>query len=149
MAITTALCTSYKQGLFEARHNHLVSGGDTFRIGLFATTTTGTHGAATTVYADVTGNSDEATGTGYTAGGDTLTRVDPATSGTTAYIDFSDNTWSASTISASGCFVYNDSSPGDSMVFVYDFGGTVSSSAGNFTIVFPAATASTAIVRLA
>ena len=149
MAITTAMCTSFKQELFEALHDFNNTGGNTFKIGLFKQTVTGTYGVATTNYSNVTGNSDEASGTGYTAGGQNLTNVDPTTSGTTAYTDFSpDITWSSSTIDADGAFIYN-STNGNRMVSVHDFGGTKSSNAGDFTIQFPTADASNAILRLA
>jgi hypothetical protein len=149
MAITTAMSTSFKQELLEALHDFNASGGNTFKIGLFKDTTTGTYGAASTNYSDVTGNSDEASGTGYTAGGTNLTNVDPTTSGTTAYTDFSpDITWSSSTIDADGAFIYN-STNGNRMVSVHDFGGTKSSNNGDFTLQFPTADASNAIIRIA
>ena len=148
MAITTAMTTSFKQELFEALHDFNASGGNTFKIGLFKQTVTGTYGAATTNYSTVTGNSDEAAGTGYSAGGTNLTNIDPTTSSTTAFCDFSDVTWSTSTIDADGAFIYN-STNGNRMVSVHDFGGTRSSSAGDFTIQFPTADASNAILRLA
>lgn len=149
MAITTAMCTSFKQELLEALHDFNATGGNTFKLGLFGATVAGTYGAATTNYSNVTGNSDEATGTGYSAGGSTLTNVDPTTSGTTAYCDFSpDVTFSTSTIDADGAFIYN-STNGNRMVSVHDFGGTKSSSAGDFTVQFPTADASNAIIRIA
>ena len=149
MAITTSMCTSFKQELFEALHDFNASGGNTFKIGLFKATVAGTYGAATTNYSNVTGNSDEAIGTNYSAGGQNLTNVDPTTSGTTAYCDFSpDVTWSSSTIDADGALIYN-STNGNRMVSVHDFGGTKSSNNGDFTIQFPTADASNAIIRLA
>ena len=149
MAITTALCTSFKQELLEAIHDFNASGGSTFKVALIKQSPTGTYDATTTSYTNVTGNSDEVTGTGYTAGGETLTNIDPTTAGTTAYIDFGDASWTSASISADGCIVYNDSAAGKPAVFVYDFGGTQTIVSGIFTVQFPAAGASTAIVRIA
>ena len=148
MAITTAMCTSFKKELMEALHDFNASGGNTFKLALFKQTVAGTYGAATTAYTDVTGNSDEASGTGYTAAGKTLTNVDPTTSGTTAFTDFDDQTWSSSTIDSDGAFIYNDTNA-DRMVSVHDFGGTKSSNNGDFTVSFPTADASNAIIRIA
>ena len=148
MAITTAMCTSFKQELLEALHDFNASGGNAFKIGLFKNSVAGTYGAATTNYSNVTGNSDEASGTNYSAGGQSLTNVDPTTSSTTAYTDFGNITWSTSTINADGAFIYN-STNANRMVSVHDFGGTKSSSAGDFTIQFPTADASNAIIRIA
>ena len=148
MAITTAMCTSFKQELMEALHDFNASGGNTFKLGLFKSSVAGTYGAATTNYSNVTGNSDENAGTGYTAAGKTLTNVDPTTSSTTAYTDFDNQTWSSSTIDSDGAFIYN-STNGNRMVSVHDFGGVKSSSSGDFTIQFPTADASNAIIRIA
>jgi hypothetical protein len=149
MATITAMCTSFKKELLEAKHDFNAAGGSAFKIGLIKSSPAGTYGAATTNYTDITGNSDEASGTGYSAGGSALTNVDPVSSGTTGYTDFSpDITFSTSTITASGCFIYN-TSDSNSMVSVHDFGGDKSSSAGDFTIQFPAAAAGTAIIRIA
>lgn len=150
MAITTAMATSFKQELLEGLQDFNASGGNQFKIGLFKATVTGTYGAASTNYSDVTGNADEvANGNGYTTGGSNLTNVDPTTSGTTAYIDFSpDITFSSSTIDADGAFIYN-STNANRMVSVHDFGGTKSSNNGDFTIQFPTADASNAIIRIA
>ena len=93
--------------------------------------------------------SNEVSGTGYSAGGGTLTRVDPTTSSTTAFTDFSDLTFSSSTITARGALIYNDSASGDPTVVVLDFGSDKSSSSGDFTIQFPTADASSAIIRIA
>jgi hypothetical protein len=101
--------------------------------------------AATTAYT----TSNEISGTGYTAGGGTLTRVDPTTSSTTAFTDFTDLTFSSSSLTARGALIYNDSASGDPSVVVLDFGADKSSSSGDFTIVFPAADASNAIIRIA
>jgi hypothetical protein len=137
------MCTSFKKELMEAKHNFLNSGGNTFKIALYTNSASFT--AATTAYTAT----NEVTGTGYTAAGNTLTRVDPTTSGTTAYTDFADSTWTSSTITARGALVYNDSASGDPSVIVLDFSSDKSSSAGDFTIAFPTADASDAIIRIA
>ena len=143
MAITQAMCTSFKKELMEAKHNFLNSGGNTFKIALY--TSSATLSAATKAYSAT----NEVSGTNYTSAGNTLTRVDPATSGTTAYTDFADTTWSSSTITARGAVIYNDSASGDPSVIVLNFGADKSSSAGDFTITFPTADASDAIIRIA
>lgn len=148
MAATTAMCTSFKVELMKALHNFLLTGGSTFKLALIKSGMAGTYGAASTNYSNITGNSDEASGTGYTAGGTTLTRVDPTSSGTTAYTDFADVSWSTATISAAACMIYNTSNS-NSSVSIHDFGGTVASTAGTFSITFPTPDASNAILRLA
>ena len=142
MAITQAMCTSFKQELLEAVHNFKNSGGATFKIALY--TSSASLGAGTTAYT----TSNEVSGTGYTAGGNTLTRVDPSSSGTTAITDFADSTWSSATITARGALIYNDTDS-DKAVAVLDFGADKISSGGDFTIQFPAADASNAIIRIA
>jgi hypothetical protein len=150
MAITQAMCTSFKQELLTATHDFTFSTGNVFKIALFraAGDLVGTYGAATTNYSDMTGDSDETSGTGYTAGGNTLVNVTPTTSGTTAFTDFADTTWSSATITASGALIYN-SSASDKAVAVLDFGGDKTSTAGDFTIIFPTADATDAIIRIA
>ena len=108
----------------------------------------GTYGAATTNYSDVTGNSDEATGTNYSAGGQNLDGAAIATSGTTAFLDFTDEVFANVTTSCDGCIIYN-SSQSNKAICVIDFGGTVSATAGDLTIEFPTADASNAIIRIA
>ena len=142
MAITQAMCTSFKKELLEGTHNFKNSGGSTFKLALF--TSSATLGASTTAYA----TSNEATGTNYTAGGSALTRVDPSTSGTTALTDFADLTFSTATVTANGALIYN-SSASDKAVIVLAFGGDKTSTAGDFTIQFPTADASNAIIRIA
>ena len=142
MAITQAMCTSFKKELLEGTHNFKNSGGSTFKLALF--TSSASLDAATTAYA----TSNEVTGTGYSAGGLALTRVDPSTSGTTALTDFADLTFSTATITANGAVIYN-SSASDKAVIVLAFGGDKTSTAGDFTIQFPAADASNAIIRIA
>ena len=142
MAIATAMCTSFKKELLEAKHNFLNSGGDTFKLAMF--TSSVTLNASTTAYA----TSNEITGTGYTAGGGTLTRVDPSTSSTTALTDFANLTFSSSSLTANGALIYNDSNS-DRAVCSLAFGADKTSSSGDFTIQFPAADASNAIIRIA
>jgi len=143
MAISTAMCTSFKKELLEAKHNFLNSGGDTFKIALY--TSSASLGAGTTAYS----TSNEVSGTGYTAKGATLTRVDPSTSSTTAFTDFANLTFSNATVTARGCLIFNDSASGDPAVCALDFGGDKTSTAGDFTIQFPTADASNAIIRIA
>ena len=143
MAITTAMCTSFKQELMEAKHNFLASGGNTFNLALY--TSSATLGAATTAYSAT----NEVSGTGYTAKGAALTNINPTTSGTTAFTDFADLTFSSSSITARGALIFNDSASGDPAVCALDFGADKTSSSGDFTIQFPAAAAGTAIIRIA
>lgn len=142
MAITTAMCTSYKSELMQGLHDHTLTTGNVFKIALY--TSTATLDATTTAYSAT----NEASGTGYTAGGANLTNVTPTTSGTTAYTDFGDQTWSSSTITARGCLIYN-STNSNRAVSTHDFGSDQSSSSGNFTITFPTADTTNAILRLA
>lgn len=143
MASTTAICTSFKQELLVKGHDFTLSTGDTFKIALY--TSTATHAATTTAYSAT----NEVSGTGYTATGNTLTNVTPTTSGTTAITDFADTTWSTSTITAASCLIYNDTDAGNASVQVHDFGGDKTSTAADFTITFPTADASNAIIRIA
>ena len=137
------MCTSFKKEILEAVHNFKNSGGSTFKIALY--TNSASFNAATTAYTAT----NEVSGTGYTAGGNTLTRVDPTTSGTTAFTDFADTTWSSSTITARGAMIYNDSASGNPAVVILDFGSDKTSTNGDFTVVFPTADASNAIIRIA
>ena len=141
------MCTSFKQGLLQAQHNFTASTGHTFKLAMY--TNSASFDASTTDYT-VT---NEVSGTGYTAGGGTLTNVTPTTSGTTALTDFADLTFSSSTITARGALIYNTTTGGGTgttdSVIVLDFGSDKSSSAGDFTIVFPTADASNAIIRIA
>jgi len=143
MAITSAMCTSFKKELLEGKHNFLNSGGDTFKLALY--TSSASLDASTTAYTV----SNEVSGTGYSAKGNTLTRVDPSTDGTTAITDFADTTFSSSTITARGALIFNEDTSGDTSVIVLNFGSDKVSSAGDFTITFPAADASNAIIRIA
>jgi hypothetical protein len=143
MAISQAMPTSFKQELLTATHNFTASTGDVFKIALY--TSSATLGAATTAYST---SNEVANGNGYTTGGNTLTNVTPTTSGTTAFTDFADTTWTTATITANGALIYN-SSKSDKAVAVLAFGGDKTSTAGDFTIVFPTANASDAIIRIA
>lgn len=143
MAISQAMCTSFKVELLTATHNFTNGTGDTFKIALY--TSSATLGASTTAYT----TSGEVASTGnYSAGGNTLTNVTPTSSGTTAFTDFADTTWSNATITANGALIYN-SSKSDKAVAVLAFGGDKTSTAGDFTIIFPTADASNAIIRIA
>ena len=143
MAITQAMCTSFKVELLTGTHDFTNSTGDTFKLALY--TSSATLDASTTAYTV----SNEASGTGYSAGGGTLTNVTPTSSGTTAFTDFADLTFSSATITARGCLIYNDTEAGDPAVAVLDFGGDKTSTNGDFTIQFPVADASNAIIRIA
>ena len=155
MAITQAVCTSFKQELLQGIHNFTNgSGGGTttttgtgnaFKLALY--TSSATLDATTTAYT-VT---NEVSGSGYSAGGGALTNVTPTTSGTTALTDFADLTFSSATITARGALIYNSSTTAgtaDRAVLVLDFGGDKTSTAGDFTIQFPTADASNAIIRI-
>ena len=137
------MCTSFKKELLEAVHNFKNSGGSTFNLALY--TSSATLGASTTAYT----TSNEVSGTNYTAKGAALTRVDPSSSGTTALTDFADLTFSNATVTARGALIFNESASGDPAVCALDFGGDKTSTAGDFTIQFPTADASNAIIRIA
>ena len=142
MAITSTLTTSFKKELLLGNHNFTNSSGDTFKLALY--TSSATLGATTTSFT----TSQEASGTNYTSGGSALTNVTPTTSGTTAFCDFNDLTFGTATITARGCMIYNSSDSNKSVATI-DFGGDKTSTAGDFTIVFPAAASGTAIIRIA
>jgi hypothetical protein len=142
MAITQSMATSFKKELLEGKHNFLASGGNSFKLALY--TSSATMGAATTAFTPT----NQAAGTNYTSGGNALTNVNPASSGTTAFTDFADLTFGTATITARGCMIYNDTNA-DRNVAVFDFGGDKTSTAGSFTITFPTADASNAIIRIA
>lgn len=151
ISVTTAMPTSFKVEILTATHNFTASTGNTFKIALMKATAsgTGTYGAATTNYSNLTGASDELpNGSGYTTGGNTLTSITPTSSGTTAICDFNDTTWSAATFTTCGALIYNSSSSNRACA-VLSFGGDQTVSSGDFQIQFPAAGASTAIIRIA
>lgn len=146
MAITQAMCTSFKGQLLEAVHDFRSTGGDTFKIALYSSAAT--LGAATTAYSATNEVADSGT---YAAGGGTLTTVDPTTSGTTAFTDFADISFTSATINARGALIYN-TTPSHTYtnpsVAVLDFGGDKISTAGTFTIQFPTADSANAIIRI-
>lgn len=152
MAIAQAMCTSFKKELLEGVHNFKNSGGDTFKLALYAegsggkSSTTATLGASTTAF---TTTGEVASSGSYATGGGSLTRVDPTTSGTTAFTDFSDLSFTTATITAMGALIYNDTESGNNSVAVLDFTSNKTSTAGTFTIQFPTADASNAIIRIA
>ena len=143
MAITQAVCTSFKQEILVETHDFTATTGDTFKIALYSSSAS--LGASTTAYSA----SNEVSNSGtYTAGGGSLTNVTPTTSGTTALTDFSDISFTSATITARGALIYN-SSESNKAVCVLDFGGDKTATSGTFTIQFPAADSSNAILRLA
>jgi len=143
MAITQAMCTSFKQELLTGTHDFTASTGDSFKLALY--TSSATLDESTTAY--TTSNEVAASGS-YAAGGGTLTNVTPTSSGTTAFTDFDDISFTTATITARGALIYNDDES-DAAVAVLDFGGDKTSTAGTFTIQFPTADASNAIIRIA
>jgi len=143
------MCTSFKKQILEAVHDFRATGGDTFKIALY--TSSATLDATTTAYSS-SNETTNSSGSAYTAGGLALANVDPATSGTTSFTDFSDAVWSTASFTARGALIYNTTpthtytNPG---VLVLDFGSDKTASAGTFTVVFPTADASNAIIRIA
>ena len=142
MAISSAIPTSFKQELLVGTHNFTATSGNSFKLALY--TSSASLGATTTAFT----TTGQASGTNYTSGGATLTSVTPTTSGTTALCDFADLVFGTATVTARGAMIYNDTQS-DKAVAVLDFGGDKTSTAGNFTIIFPAANATAAIIRLA
>jgi|TARA_X000000368_G_scaffold88255_2_gene67188 hypothetical protein len=142
MAISQAMCTSFKVELMTGTHNFTNSSGNAFKLALY--TSSATLGAATTAFSAT----NEVSGTGYSSGGGALTNVTPTSSGTTAFTDFADLTFSSSTITANGALIYN-STNSNKAVCVLAFGGDKSSTNGDFTIQFPTPDASNAIIRIA
>jgi hypothetical protein len=139
MPITQAMCSSFKQQLLLGEHDL-----DTDVIKLALYTSAATLSAATTAYS----TSDEVVGAGYTAGGNTLTGATVSLTGTTAFVDFTDTTWTTATITARGALMYN-ASKSNKAIAVLDFGADKTSTAGNFVVQFPANDSSSAIVRIA
>ena len=142
MANTSEICNSFKQEILVATHNFTASTGNTFKLALYDSDAT--LSASTTAYS----TSEEITGTGYTAAGKTLTSVTPVLDSATAVCDFGDISWTSSTFTANACLIYNDDQANKAVCSVA-FGGDKSVSSGTFTIQFPAAAATTAIVRIA
>ena len=137
------MCTSFKQEILQGVHNFTNGTGNTFKLALYDNSASFT--AATTAY---TPTNEVAASGSYAAGGGTLTNVTPTTSGTTAFTDFADLSFTTATITAFGALIYNDTAAGDPTVCVLDFGGAKTSTAGTFTVIFPAADASNAIIRI-
>jgi len=138
------MCTSFKQEILQGVYNFTNGTGNTFKLALYDNSASFT--AATTAYT----NTNEVANSGtYSAGGGTLTNVTPTTSGTTAFTDFADLSFTSATITAYGAMIYNDSASGNPSVCILDFGGAKTSTSGTFTIIFPAATATDAIIRIA
>ena len=151
MAITQAMCTSFKQQLLTGTHDFTASTGNTFKLALYAissggkASTTATLGASTTAF---TTTGEVASSGSYATGGGTLTNVTPTTDGTTGITDFADLSFTTATITARGALIYNSSAT-NAAVAALDFGGDKTSTAGTFTIQFPTADASNAIIRIA
>ena len=143
MAITSAICTSFKVELLKGIHNFTASSGDTFKLALY--TSDASLGAATTAYT----TSNEVSGSGYTAKGNTLTSVTPVASSTTAVCDFSDTSFTSASFTARGCMIFNEDATGDPACVIIDFGSDKTVTSGTFTIQFPTADASNAIIRIA
>ena len=142
MAITQAMCTSFKDQILEAVHDFRTSGGDVFKIALYSSAAT--LDATTTAY---TSSNEVANSGTYAAGGGTLTNISPTTSGTTAFADFDDISFTSATINARGALIYN-STEGNKSVAVLDFGADKTVSNDTFQIIFPTADATSAIVRI-
>ena len=138
------MCTSFKVELMRAVHNFTTSTGNTFKLALYDNSASFT--AATTAY---TATNEVANSGTYAAGGGALTNVTPTSTGTTAFTDFADLSFTSATITAYGALIYNDTAAGDPTVCVLDFGGAKTSTSGTFTIIFPTADASNAIIRIA
>jgi hypothetical protein len=138
------MCTSFKAELMRAVHNFTTGTGDTFKLALYDNNAS--FNAATTAY---TGTDEVANSGSYVAGGGALTNVTPTTSGTTAFTDFADLSFTSATITAFGALIYNDTAVGDPAVCVLDFGGAKTSTNGTFTIIFPTPDAVSAIIRIA
>jgi hypothetical protein len=145
MAITSAICNSFKQEILVGTHDFTASTGDTFKIALF--TSSATLGASTTAYSTTNEITNDA-GSAYTAGGEDLTSVTPVLDSSTAVCDFSDVSWTSATFTANGALIYN-SSKSNKAVCAIAFGGDKTATNGTFTVQFPTADASNAIIRIA
>ena len=145
MSITSTVCNSFKQELLGGIHDLDT---DTIKVALIKVSPTGTYNADTTNYTEITDNSDEALGAGYTVGGNTLSGASITLQSSTATVDYDNTTWSSVTISADGCVIYN-SSKSDRAIAILSFGGVKTSLNGDLTIQFPSADASNAIIRIA
>ena len=144
MAITSAICNSFKQEILEAEHNFTASTGNTFNLALYDSDAT--LNKSTTVY---TTSEELATTGGYTAKGNALTSVTPVLDSDTAVCDFANTSWTSASFTANGCLIFNDSASGDPAVCTIAFGGDKTVTSGTFTIEFPAASAGSAIIGIA
>ena len=144
MAITSAICNSFKQEILEAEHNFATSGGNTFNLALYDSDAT--LNKSTTVY---TTSEELADSGGYTAKGNALTNVPPVLDSDTAICDFANTSWTSASFTARGCLIFNDSHSSDASVCAIDFGGDKTVTSVTFTVEFPAAAASTAIIQIA
>ena len=145
MAISSAVCNSFKQEILVGTHNFTASSGNAFKLAMY--TSSASLGAGTTAYS-TSNEISNASGSAYTAGGKALTSVTPVLDGSTAVCDFADISFTSASFTANGCLIYNDTQA-DKAVCVVAFGGDKTVSSGTFTIQFPAAAASTAIIRIA
>jgi len=147
MAISTAMCSSFKEQLLKGQHDFDSSGGHTFKMALY--TSSASLDASTTDYSAT----NEVSGTGYSAGGQVIASNGVSLSGTTAFVDFADETWTTATITARGALIYNTTTDGGSSttdaICTLDFGGDKTSTNGDFVVQFPTADASNAIIRIA
>jgi len=146
MAITSAIANTFKTEILTATHNFTATSGNTFNLALY--TSSATLSASTTAYSD-TAEITNSSGTAYTAKGKALTSVTPALDSSTAVCDFADVSWTSASFTANGCLIFNDSASGDPACCAVAFGGDKTVSSGTFTIQFPAAAATTAIIRIA
>jgi len=146
MAITSAVCNSFKTEVLQGIHNFTASSGNTFNLALY--TSSATLNKSTTAYS-ATNEISNTSGSAYSAKGKALTSVTPALSTDTACCDFADVSWTSASFTANGCLIFNDSASGDPAVCAIAFGGDKTVSSGTFTIQFPAADADNAILRIA
>ena len=146
MAITSAICNSFKTEILTAVHNLSASGGNTFNLALY--TSSATINKSTTAYS-ATNEMDNTSRSSYSAKGKALTNVTPVLDSDTAVCDFDNVSWTSATFTANGCLIFNDSASGDPAVCTIAFGGDKTVTSGTFTIEFPAAAAATAIIQLA
>jgi hypothetical protein len=146
MAITSAVCNSFKTEVLRAIHNFTASSGNSFKLALY--TSSATLNKSTTAYAS-TNEISNTSGSAYTAGGKVIVSVTPALSTDTACCDFADISFTSASFTANGCLIYNDTASGDPAVCAIAFGGDKTVSSGTFTIQFPTADANNAILRIA
>ena len=146
MAITSAVCNSFKVEILTAIHDFTASSGDTFNLALY--TSSATINKSTTAYS-ATNEISNTSGSAYSAKGNALTSVTPVLDSDTAVCDFSNSSWTSASFTARGCLIFNDSHASDAAVCAIDFGGDKTVTSGTFTIEFPAAAASTAIIQIA